>query len=388
MGQIRIGIDGNSFTWNGEPRQLRMRTSFGVTRALLEENLDRVKRWLERCKGLGFDGIRVFGEADIWDGLYYFRHSTREQVWPRRVTGSALVVSDANKRMVESLVGLLEKADMIAEYCVIATLKGGWTEDDAFGVGFVGHALRATSEYLAENRFTNLLPEAINEFDAHNFEWGNEIANFARRWRTRDYPGSLLGISMGGQWSIEYPVGGAGGYSHVNVHPDRHGTWWVIPEEAKRRLNKYGVPVYLNELIHHMTQEQWDRWVPIIPKWGGLSTTNVPNYIDFLTGIQEQGWSFCVHDLTGQESDPDWPVTDLERAFAEEFGGSVNPPKHFAYRHIIEKAYREILLREPDPAGLEGYNVAMKFGATEADVREALIRSAEFKERFKVNGNP
>jgi hypothetical protein len=52
------------------------------------------------------------------------------------------------------------------------------------------------------------------------------------------------------------------------------------------------------------------------------------------------------------------------------------------YRHVVEQAYREILKREPDPGGLEGWNEAMNAGTTEAQLREAFIRSEEYKERF------
>jgi hypothetical protein len=52
------------------------------------------------------------------------------------------------------------------------------------------------------------------------------------------------------------------------------------------------------------------------------------------------------------------------------------------FRHVIRDAYLEILLREPDPGGLEGYDRQMNLGLTEEAVRESLMRSAEYAARF------
>ncbi len=45
---------------------------------------------------------------------------------------------------------------------------------------------------------------------------------------------------------------------------------------------------------------------------------------------------------------------------------------------VIGQAYREILEREPDPSGLAYFNQQMMAGMSEAAMREALLRSAEF----------
>jgi hypothetical protein len=52
------------------------------------------------------------------------------------------------------------------------------------------------------------------------------------------------------------------------------------------------------------------------------------------------------------------------------------------FRHVITLAYNRILLRQPDPEGLEGYNRAMNSGLTEAQLHEALLRSPEYAQRF------
>ena len=48
---------------------------------------------------------------------------------------------------------------------------------------------------------------------------------------------------------------------------------------------------------------------------------------------------------------------------------------------MIAYAYREILGREPDQGGLDHYDGLMLLGMTEAEMREALIRSGEFAEK-------
>ena len=52
------------------------------------------------------------------------------------------------------------------------------------------------------------------------------------------------------------------------------------------------------------------------------------------------------------------------------------------FRHVVTLAYQEILMRLPDPAGLEHYNSLMNDGLTEGQMREALLRSPEFATRF------
>ena len=45
---------------------------------------------------------------------------------------------------------------------------------------------------------------------------------------------------------------------------------------------------------------------------------------------------------------------------------------------VITLAYMRILGRPPDASGLETYNRAMNSGLTEAQMRESLLRSAEY----------
>lgn len=48
---------------------------------------------------------------------------------------------------------------------------------------------------------------------------------------------------------------------------------------------------------------------------------------------------------------------------------------------LIAMAYLRILDRPPDPGGLENFNRLMNAGLTEAQMREALLRSAEYAQK-------
>jgi len=52
------------------------------------------------------------------------------------------------------------------------------------------------------------------------------------------------------------------------------------------------------------------------------------------------------------------------------------------FRHIVEQAFRDILRREPGDQGIEVYGRHLNEGMTEAELREILLRSDEFKDRF------
>jgi hypothetical protein len=55
------------------------------------------------------------------------------------------------------------------------------------------------------------------------------------------------------------------------------------------------------------------------------------------------------------------------------------------FTRIVQDAYLEVLERAADPGGLAHYNALMNQGLSEADLREALLRSAEYAAR---NPNP
>src|SRR5574341_796699 len=53
---------------------------------------------------------------------------------------------------------------------------------------------------------------------------------------------------------------------------------------------------------------------------------------------------------------------------------------------IVSDAYREVLDRAPDPGGLSFWNRAMNDGLTEAGMREAFLRSAEYAQKHPDPG--
>jgi hypothetical protein len=48
------------------------------------------------------------------------------------------------------------------------------------------------------------------------------------------------------------------------------------------------------------------------------------------------------------------------------------------FSRVINLAYQRILGRPADPSGLDSYNRLMNAGLSEADMREALLRSGEY----------
>jgi hypothetical protein len=53
-----------------------------------------------------------------------------------------------------------------------------------------------------------------------------------------------------------------------------------------------------------------------------------------------------------------------------------------SFARVIREAYADVLAREPDPGGLAHFDRSMNGGLSEADLREALLRSREFFLRF------
>jgi uncharacterized protein DUF4214 len=58
-------------------------------------------------------------------------------------------------------------------------------------------------------------------------------------------------------------------------------------------------------------------------------------------------------------------------------------------QQMIRQAYRDILQREPDPGGLQTYmDNVMNRGWTEADVRNSMLQSPEYAQRFGYGARP
>ena len=73
------------------------------------------------------------------------------------------------------------------------------------------------------------------------------------------------------------------------------------------------------------------------------------------------------------------PYRYRDREYAREYGSGRNGRA----QRIVRDAYRDILRREPDRSGLRQYTDAIvRRGWSAQDVRQSLLRSEEYAERF------
>ncbi len=321
---MKIGRKNNRFTIDGEPRVLRMRSSFALmahldrwAQGMGGVHEDRVDRWFERVATQGFDGVRVFGETHYWTGgLFYPNYATTGPIWDwnqLQYGGRPTKVTIHNDKIIRKLVEKLKKHGLICNYVVDATMK-----HSGIDAGMIGHVLRQTANYMrqleGELGSLNLWIEGHNEWSAHNqagldvWELNQQAARFRR---SEQWPGSIITVSeSGGTNDYRYRVGGTY-YDAVDIHPDRGSGWDELPSNWKR-LTSQGVPCYFSETNHYMSQPQWDEWVPKISKWARQSTTDHDAVLSFMDKSINNGISFCIHDLTGQMTDPDQPLSPLE----------------------------------------------------------------------------
>ena len=399
-----ITIDGNQFRINGVRRPYVFRSSFCLMAYYLNGNRNAARDWLDRIQEQGFDGPRVFGENQDWSGGPFYgleQFTPRAQAFPESYSGafSKLPLVSGYKEAVRQLIEDLNARHMVGEFCCIATVKGRDTEWTEHGLNRFAQMFR---ELLGSQNNSPLIFETVNEVDAHSKVDSSQWPNLGLRWRRvgtdeahHNFPGSVVGISAGGKWE---PGFDDLSYTHRNIHPPRGEKWYlgrdkvesitVTIETLKNKNGANSRPLAFNETVHYMTPEQWDYWVPRIPKWAGLSTMDNNKLARWTDDVLKAGVSVCAHDLIGQMTDPYAPISRMEEDWAEILGGSVAPPEpepHFAYGHIVEKAYQDVLLREVDPSGLESWNGFLANGGTEAQLREILMRSPEFKERFEKN---
>lgn len=336
---MQIGRTGDRFTIDNVPTVLMMRTSSAVMTHLDRWALgqggmheDLVDRWFERVKRQGFHGVRVPGEAHYWTkGPFYPRIATRGPIWnwsALQAKHRPTTISRHNRTMIRKLVEKLKKHDLICEYIVDATMK----HSDILA-GPIGHCIRQTANYMNELELElgslNLWLSGHNEWAEHNkaglTTW--ELNQQAKRFRRREqWPGSIITVSESkGVNQFSYRVGHEY-YDAVDIHPDRTGEWWKLPRNWKY-LRSRGVPCYFSETNHYMTQDQWGMWIPQIPDWRYISTTDHDKVVQFLDISINKGISFCVHDLTGQLSDPDQPWSPLELELAIDSPSVIPPPK-------------------------------------------------------------
>ena len=310
-----------------------MATSFGLLGYIANFQADVAARWLDRMQEIGMDGVRVFGEYKDWEENFFFsRVSPLYDVWDWEANrGSQIQIRPKMARTLRRAIKLLQQRGMVMEYVVSATAKAL-----PLIPGYQDHMCRAIAQWFDDweqaNGPHNTMFEIANEYDVTRQPrlTPNEIREIGRRWRVArpensggrpDHPGSLLGISEGGegagQWDTQYPVDTL---SHVNIHSPRGRGWTDVKPEIKRYYDKYRKPVFLNENMHYMSPEQWAEWIPQIPSWAGLSTKDHRSILIQAQNTFDAGASYCLHFMTGMLSDPSLPITKMEKVWDEAFG--------------------------------------------------------------------
>ena len=328
----KVGTKGMSMTLNGQRTQLLLASSFGWLGLLRNRQYTKARKWLRRMKAIGCHGIRVFGEYKDWEHNFFFSQvAPLYDVWDWEVPrGSLVQINKQNARVLRRAVEMLREEDMIMEYVVSATAKAL-----PLFPGFQDHMCRAVAQFFQAEwprGDHNTYFEISNEYDVTRQVQltSAEIRDIGRRWRVArpenngaaDNPGALLSISEGGEgagkWDIEYPVETL---SHVNIHSPRGHDWTNVAPEIKRFKSKYRKPICLNENMHFMTHEQWEEWIPQIPGWAGLSTTNAKAVLKQCQNARSAGAAvYCLHFMTGMLTDPDLPITEVERLFQRVYG--------------------------------------------------------------------
>jgi hypothetical protein len=198
-------------------------------------------------------------------------------------------------------------------------------------------------------------------------------------WEPEQWPEAVILVDHGGRNEIEYNADPhPGTYDLVALHPSRGGEWWSHDKKSYLKYLAGPLPLYFSESKLWVDPEDRERardWYPNVNGW----TTEIDKYVKFMEGARDLGINFIVHDEKGMQSRSDWPrgETILEKHLRG--GAPTPPPKPPIYAPIIRLAYKQILNREVDPSGLESYNLLMEQGMSEADMRERLIRSPEFR---------
>jgi hypothetical protein len=102
------------------------------------------------------------------------------------------------------------------------------------------------------------------------------------------------------------------------------GQWLPKAREAAGRR-----PLALNETIHFIDKSEWKHWTELEPKWVGLSTQDAGAVYQYMEDVLASGVSFCVHTRIGMGTNPDEPLSTLERMLVERAGnggGGIPPP--------------------------------------------------------------
>lgn len=424
-----------------------------------QTHLDRARRYIEHMViGLGCRRMRSAVELMFWSGPYFDLPAdgpapynipnvanTRALVDLHVGTGSKFSLPPLYKKVVRKYVLLARETGIVIEVPWIWTIKGKATKrtkhyPDPREVRHGGKGISAWNEHYMASRGVggylellatkgdgegddrvdpgplNLLHDFCNEYtvSADTFTKG-QLRSMARRFKSRDAPSQqTILISEGSGFMDEYipPLEskvGVEGYDGPCKHPPRSEE--KDSQGRKRDWDETGTamrrawPTELidaNESQLMLTQAQRDYWVPRIPKWAGLGSTNMPKCIRMHENFIENEIYSTLHTFLGM--DTYWPETEqtvVEDAVRTLTGGGGGPPppppsppptppqppqppqppspppprpvdpRTRPYDRTVVHAYRIVLStydldgymvrdRKPDPGGREFYNTALE----------------------------
>lgn len=423
---IQIWKQGNRFTLNGkvvQPREFVGRNGFKFVNHVAAwargsvnglDNWGNMRRYIEEAiVGLGCKWMRAPTELEFW-GPPYFDHPdypNERGLWNLGTgTGSGFVIPDIQKKIIRMYVVLARKYDIVIQVPWLWTIKGEgdddprrwsslrrdvsvWNEHLIANVGRYLHQLKTEGDGEGEHRVDpgplNILSSIANEYRVHADEFTDvQISNICRRWKTRDNPGELLSLSQSQPKHEFWPS--TADVSHIELHPKRDGEWWKTGAELHDKFGRH--LVLLDESMLYITPADRAEWVPKIPKWAGLGSSDLGHYMEMHADFWDHGLYSCFHDFEsmGAGWHGGYRTSDLDGAISDALGGVAPPPpppENQMFERIIVLAYEQILGRLPDEGGLAHYNSEMKSGMSEAGMREDLLRSEEYAAKNPEENN-
>jgi hypothetical protein len=378
----------------------------------------RAKMWIEHNQRLLGEHtiLRVFGETGDWSGHQMFGSEPKDEgIWNldelRDLAKRGIRIrrlTPLNRKVIDWLCRMSHETGIAFEYVVDATLK----HTEGLVTGTTDHAIRQTALYFRElidgkdAPYPNatIVFEARNEWNAHNktktkINQVNMWAQRMYRWAKGD-DRKVQFRSPGDDWVPEqWPEGhiivdkstgnGAnvgpepGNFKMSLEHPDRdRPQWWTLPPTFEQLVtDARGVPFGYNESILYCDEEDWTR----VRSWYGARgwTTDLDHYLMWLDNCKDSVRYFIIHDEKGMQCDTHWPrgATRLETELGDYPPPPPPPPPRVSYAKVVRMAYLDILGRLPDPGGLDFYDRALEAGMTEAEMRERMMRSEEFKKK-------
>ena len=278
----------------------------------------------------------------------------------------------------------------------------------AEGIGAYLHRLRTEGDgdgiTEVEPGPLNLLHDVMNEWTVKSDRWTDaQLRNVARRWHSRDAPlEKCLLISESGA-ADEYgpPLRsrvGEQGFQGPALHPPRDGQWDETGDVMRRTWPKELIDV--NESQMGWMEEQKALWVPLIPKWRGLGSTDLEKWKRMHENFIENDVYTTFHTFRGM--DAGWPETEQTpveetiRAITGASGTALRPPpppkvKRYRYERLIQRAWNDILGHDlQDEKVLADRNELLRlyyeeddreFGLSDAKHRDLLIQSGEYREK-------